>query len=66
MARSVKLTLTMPAATRDRLGAIAAADHIGMSEAVRRLVDREHGLRIMGLVPIASRTGQPVAQLAPE
>ena len=67
MARFVALNLSMRPATRDRLRDLAEADQTSMSEAVRRLIDREHALRILGL-PIVSAPvpDQRVAQPAPE
>lgn len=54
MTRALRVTTTMPPETRDRLRALAAADHIGVSEALRRLVDREYIARIIGARTVAT------------
>lgn len=56
----------MPPETRERLRALAAADHIGVSEALRRLVDREYLTRIVGVPPATTAPPtQPAAYSAP-
>lgn len=67
MQHYVALNLSMRPEARARLQELARADHISMSEAVRRLVDREHALRILGL-PIggAPAPDQRAEQPAPE